>query len=196
MLLQNMNNTSRDELIQNNKSGNLYYAITAKVSFVILIFSIFFGTQLPFQEIASTIEDIGTSNIVNQLVYTPLFIISIIILFSKRNEVLIIIKREKYFFIFLLWCLLTVIWSEHPLVSFKRYIQYLSTITVTLSMLLYSRNSEESLKIFYYIAGLYILISMAAIFTIPGAGGMDDWRGIATDKNNFGQISLISLIIF
>ena len=174
-----------------------YYEKLAKISFALFLFFIFFGTSLPFRERSRDIEEIVTSNPVNQIVYGALFLVSFIVLYSKKNKVIEFIKREKYFFIFLAWCFLTIIWSAHSGVSFKRYIQYLTTVTVPLSFLLYSKNSEESIKIFYYIFAAYVIVSLATVFTVPMArNAAGYWRGIHTDKNGFAQITLISLIFF
>ena len=118
-------------------------------------------------------------------------------LIYKRKTLSEFIKKEKFFTIFLFWSITTVLWSNYPFVSFKRFILYLTTITVPLSVLLNTKNSSELLKYFYYILGAYVLISILTIYTVPGA--LDRFgilRGIAPHKNTLGQISLISLVIF
>ena len=66
------------------------------------------------------------------------------ILYSKKDKAIEFIKREKYLFIFLAWCFLTILWSEHSVVSFKRFIQYLTTVTIPLSYFLYSKTNNKS----------------------------------------------------
>jgi len=182
---------------QTGEKAKKYYEKLAQISFAIFLFFIFFNTSLPFRGRTRDIAEISTANPVNQLVYGALFIISIVILYSKRNEALTFIKREKYFFIFLTWCFLTILWSENSMVSFKRYIQYITTVTIPLSFFLYSKNSEKAIKIFYYILGAYVIVSIATVFTVPMArNAAGYWRGIHTDKNGFAQISLIAIILF
>jgi len=174
-----------------------YYEKLAHISFSIFLFFIFFTTSLPFRGRTRDISEISTSNPANQIIFGTFFIVYIIIIYSRKNEAIKFIKREKYFFIFLAWCFLTIIWSENSGVSFKRYIQYLTTVTIPLSFFLYSKNSEKAIKIFYYILAAYVLISIAAVFTIPMArNAFGFWRGIHTDKNGFAQISLIAIILF
>ncbi len=168
----------------------------AKISYVIFIFFVFINTSA-FQERSHDVEELSTANPMNQLVFGSLLIISLIVLYSQKAETINFIKREKYFFIFLLWCLLTVFWSQHPFVSFKRFILYLSTCTVPLAVLLYSRNSDWLLKFFHYFLGIYLLISIAAVFTLPMAReDFGAWLGMASSKNELGQICIIALIIF
>ena len=91
-------------------------AFLAKLALVLFIFFLFFGTSLPFRERAEDVEDIGTSNIVNQLAFGGLFIISAIALIPKRKELLQLSKQEKFLTAFFLWCLISIIWSEHSFV--------------------------------------------------------------------------------
>jgi len=179
------------------ENHNPYLAMLSKIIFPLYLFFIFFGTSLPFRGRTREIASISTSNLATQIIFGSLFIISILLLLFKKQDMVRLIKREKYFFIFLLWCMLTIVWSENSFVSFKRYIQYLTTVTVPLSFLLYIEDSDESLKYFYYILGIYVLVSLAAIFAIPMArNNQGFWRGIHTDKNGFGQISIVLTIFF
>ena len=174
-----------------------YYEKIAKISFAVFLFSIFFGTSLPFRERTRDIEEITTSNPLNQLVFGLLFIISIVMIYSKKSKAIEFIKREKFLFIFLAWCFLTILWSEYPFVSFKRYIQFFTAVSIPLSYFLYVKESEKAIQILYYILAAYVLVSLATIFTIPMARNeYGFWRGIHTDKNGFGQISLILFIFF
>lgn len=187
---------TKNKKLNVDRAGNFYEKI-AQISFTAFFFFTFFGTSLPFRERTRDIEEIVTSNPVNQLVFGALFIVSLIIIYSKKNEAVKFIKREKFLFIFLTWCFMTILWSNYSIVSLKRFIQYITAVTVTLSFFLYSKNSEESLKIFYYILATYVVISLATIFTIPMArNAAGYWRGIHTDKNGFAQISLVALILF
>lgn len=185
-------------VLNNDKSfeGKLM-PLLAKVSFAIYLFFVFFGTRLPFYEKITEAENLGTSNIINQIVFGSLFVFSIILLIPKRKELLNFIKREKFLTIFLLWCLITIIWSNYALVSLKRYIQYLTTVTVTLSILLHVKDTKQIINVFKIIIGGYLIIALLTILTIPGAHDrFGIWRGVASHKNTLGQISLISVIFF
>ena len=185
-------------VLDNDKSfeGKLM-PLLAKVSFAIYLFFVFFGTRLPFYEKITEAENLGTSNIINQIVFGSLFVFSIILLIPKRKELLNFIKREKFLTIFLLWCLITIIWSNYALVSLKRYIQYLTTVTVTLSILLHVKDTKQIINVFKIIIGGYLIIALLTILTIPGAHDrFGIWRGVASHKNTLGQISLISVIFF
>jgi len=174
-----------------------FYSIFSLAIFAIFLFFIFFGTRLPFGEKITDAGELGTSNIVNQIVFGGLFICSIILLIPKKKEIFSLIKSEKFLAIFLFWCLVTIIWSNYPLVSFKRYVQYLATVTISLSVFLHVKDSKQILNVFKTILAIYLIIAFATIQTIPGAlDRFGIWRGVAAHKNTLGQISLISVIFF
>ena len=167
------------------------------VSFYIFVFFIFFNTSLPFGEKSFNLEEVSTSNPLNQLIFGSLLIISLLIILSKRIELKQFLIKDRILSLFLIWALLTVVWSGNSDVSLKRFILFLSTITVPLSFLMYSKSSEDALEIFYRILVPYIIISIVSVLVTPLAHDFDGtWRGLVTDKNGFGQISLIALIIF
>ncbi len=173
-------------------------AIIAKSAFLIYLFFVFFGTSLPFRDRATSVDEVGTSNIVNQILFTSLFLISSICLFPRRKELLQFIKREKFLTLFLLWCLLSVTWSDYSFVSFKRLFQILSSVTVILAFLFHLHSTDESLKYFKAILYIYIPLSFLSCLLIPGAIDPVNltWRGLTAQKNWLGQAAIVSIIIW
>lgn len=174
------------------------YARVAALSFVLLLFFALFGTSLPFQERAQDVEDIGTSNIGNQIIYSLLFLTSVFSLLPKGREMISFLKGEKFFTLFLLWCLLSIIWSDFSFVSFKRVFQFFAIVTVILAVLLHSPSLDEILKSFKYIFSIYIILSFLAVLFVPEAidHRMGAWKGLTLQKNLLGQASLVSIIIW
>ncbi len=180
----------------NSTEKKSIYSFAAYFSFVVFLFFIFFGTKMPFGEKLQDVEVTTTSNIINQVAFTFIFLTACFSLIPKWSEFVMMIKREKFLTIFLLWGLLTISWSDYGFVSFKRYFQYITTFLVSASIFLHLDSSEDTLKFFKYLLGAFIILSLLSIFTIPDAqdrGG--NWRGLAPHKNLLGQISLITFII-
>ena len=177
-------------------NDNTYGGI-ARVTFLVYLFFIFFGTSMPFQDRAEEVDDISTSNVVNQIVFTTLFLTSTACLFHKREKLFSFIKREKFLTLFLVWCTLSAFWSEYSFVSFKRLFQTFTTVTVSLAFLLDVANSDEALNYLKWIVYLYIPLTALSIVFIPGA--IDPvhftWRGLAVGKNYLGQAAIVSIII-
>lgn len=153
---------------------------------------------MPFQEQIRNVEDIQTSSLVNQLIFSSLYLLSFVGLVTKRRLIIRFLKTEKFLFLFLLWSFLSVFWSDFPLVSFKRWIQIFGASVIFLSALLHFRSDDEALRYFEVILMAYIPLTFLAILLIPGA---IQWefpalRGLAPHKNMLGQVSLVSLIVW
>ncbi len=188
--------TSENTLEIPVKKYTSYYYI-AHFSFFLYMFFSIYGTSLPFQPSLNEVDTISTSNIVNQVAYSFLFLTSLFSLIPKWHFVISLIRREKFIFLFLLWCAVTLVWSPYPFISFKRLFQFITTFMVSLAVLSHSDSSEETFKQFKILLSVYVVVSIATIFTIPGA--KDEfglWRGLAPNKNHLGQVSLISIIFF
>ncbi len=197
MLKNNFNKSLLNPDLNNIRSKTDFYALTAKITFVLYMFFAYYGTGLPFQTSTRDIEEISTSNIFNQLIFSTLFITALISLIPKWNDFIKLIKSEKFLTIFFAWGLITIIWSNYSFVSFKRYFQVLTTVIVCVSALLHVKSSEEFIKYFKYLLGIYVILSLISVFTIPGAKeSYGPWRGLAKSKNLLGPIALFSLLIW
>jgi len=179
------------------RTGN-YLSKIARVTFLIYLFFTFFGTALPFRDRAASVDEVGTSNIVNQILFTSLFLVSSVCLYPKRKELARFIIKEKFLTMFLLWCLLSVVWSNYPFVSFKRIFQIFSSVTVILAFLFHVNETNDSLKYFKAILYLYIPLSILSCLVIPGAIDPvhSTWRGLTVGKNYLGQAGLVSIIVW
>lgn len=173
------------------------FYVVAHVTFFLYLFFLFYGTSLPFQEKITDVDEISTSNIVNQVVYTFLFLAALYSIIPKWNFIISLIRKEKLFFIFVLWCSLTMAWSQFPFITFKRLFQYFTSYFVFLSILSHIGSPNQTFKYFKVLLSFYVVVSLASIFTVPAA--IDDygsWRGLASSKNHLGQMSLISILFF
>jgi len=170
-----------------------YLDILNYLNIIILLIVCFFGTGLPFGERASDVSDIVTSNIVNQIVYSYLFLTSIIILLQSKKKTIFLIKKEKFLSLFFLWTLLGIIWSSMPFSSFKIVFRLITINLSILSFLLYKDGYSKILlyiKIFTY---TFIILNLVSVLIIPEARDPQflSWRGLTGHKNQLGQVSLI-----
>lgn len=170
----------------------------AKVSFVVYLFFVLFGTTMPFQEEIRDLDDIVTSNVVNQIVLTIVFLLSSFSLVHKGKELVLLIKKEKFMTLFLVWCLVSVLWSEFRFESLKGVFRLFITATVGLALLLHCDSIDRPMKYFMLVLGFYVPLSLISILVIPGAVHADDfgWRGLASHKNLLGQSMLVSSLVW
>jgi O-antigen ligase len=170
----------------------------AKLSFFIYLFFIIFGTSMPFQDEVRGIEDQTASNLINQFLFSSLFMLSLICLIPKKQLIFRIIQREKFLTLFLLWSFFSVFWSDFPFTSFKRWIQIAGSAIVCTSVLVYFPSADKAFNYLKIILGCFITLSFLSILIIPGAIQWDfpAWRGLAVHKNTLGQVSLVSLMVW
>lgn len=187
----------REQIVFNEYESRSLSARIALVSFVIYMFFIFFGTDIPFKEKITEVDEIGTSNRINQIVFSTLFLLSTFSILDKKEKLLSVLKEEKFLSLLLFWGFLSIFWSDFSFVSFKRFFQILTTVVVCLAVLLHINPSEKILKYFNVILILYLCVSLFSVLFISGAKDPNfmTWRGLTATKNNLGQVSLISLLI-
>lgn len=176
---------------------NSVYSKISKAAFIILLFFAFFGTAIPFRPRIEDVDQISSSNIINQVLYSVLFLVSIITLIPKKDELFTVVKTEKFLFLFMGYALLSMAWSDYSFVTFKRIFQIITIVLTSVSFLLYADSTDDILKHFKYIVYLYLFLSIIVVFIIPGAKDpqFHTWRGFTSHKNTLGQISLISTIL-
>ena len=181
-----------------NEANKNIYSQVARITFFLYFFFTLFGTSLPFRAGTRDPSELGTSNVVSQIVFSTLFLTALFSLIPKTNNIIAIIKKEKFLMIFLLWCTLSIIWAENSFVVFKRLFQLYTAVIVCMSFLVHSDSIDDvlfTLKIFF---SIFMIVSLISIFTVPGAVSrqFNEWQGLATSKNGLGEYSLISTVIW
>ena len=174
-----------------------YYALIAKITFWIFSAFIIFGKDLPFRDERIELTDVSTSNPIAQIINITLFLTACLALMPKLKEAGKLIMREKVLTVFLLWCLLSLFWSQFPFVSFKRYFQIITAFTVFLSILVHTNSVNDLIRSLKVLFSIFIILSFISVFTVPGAKDTEGmWRGLATSKNHLGQASLTAALVF
>ncbi|NOZ61314.1 MAG: O-antigen ligase family protein [Calditrichaeota bacterium] len=175
-----------------------FFRFLANFSFAVFMFFTFFNTQMPFQQRVYDVASIGTTNIVNQIVYTLLFFTAFISLLPKKEGIVLFIQREIFLTLFLIWCTLSIFWSDYSFIAFKRLFQFYTMGLIFLAVFLYNGTVEKLLIYFKIILSAFLLISFVSVFTVPGAidPSAGTWRGLALSKNLLGQNASIAIIFW
>ena len=173
------------------------YARLAHGAFLLYVFFIFFGTSMPFPDLDPDARlDKSNSNVVNQLL-SFIYIVSLLSLAGKQDQIRTFILKEKYLTIFLIWGLLSVVWSNYSVISLKRWITLFGEVIVCLAALIHFRWSEVALRTFRLIVCLYLPLTILSVIFVPAAIQWEfpAWRGLADTKNNLGQVTLFSILL-
>jgi len=109
-----------------------------------------------------------------------------------------IVRNNQWLTIFLLYCLVSIIWSDFPFVAFKRWIKILGHPIMAL-VILTEPNPDQAIKtLLKRCAYVVVPVSILFIKYYPDLGrGFDPWTGesfntgITTNKNMLGADCLI-----
>lgn len=134
----------------------------------------------------------------DRLLLSGVEITALIVLFRRGDRVSKIMRENRIILLFFAYCLISMIWSDFPLVALKRWTKALGNISMVL-LVLTDRNSLSAVKQFFFRTGvLLIALSVLVIKYYPEYGrGYNGWTwttfycGVSTDKNGLGVICLI-----
>jgi O-antigen ligase len=130
-------------------------------------------------------------------IFLTLIVVGLLVLKNRKMHWSVAISSNRYLFIFFLYCLLSLIWSDFPFVSFKRWVKDFGNIVMALIILTEQYPAEAIRAIFARCTYLAIPLSILFIKYIPDLGRYyhSDWTvgysGVAGEKNALGALGLI-----
>ena len=134
----------------------------------------------------------------DRFVFQALIVLGLVILARRRVGLSAVIKRNKWLFLFFLYLGISVIWSDYPFVSLKRWIKDVGNIVMVL-VVLSEANPEEAIKALFERCS-YVLIPLSIVFIkyLSDLGrvynrwtGEASWVGVATEKNTLGMTVMV-----
>jgi exopolysaccharide production protein ExoQ len=131
-------------------------------------------------------------------VYFVLIAAGLYVLHQRQASLSEIIRNNQWFTIFLLYCLVSIVWSDFPFVAFKRWFKVLGHPIMALIVLTEPDPMEALTKLMKRCAYVIVPVSILFIKYYPEMGrGFDQWSGgavntgITTNKNALGGDCLI-----
>ncbi len=113
------------------------------------------------------------------------------------------VLRNRWVAVYLFFCLVACVWSDFPLVSFKRWTKLIGSPIMVLIVLTEPNPQEAIVRLFKRLAYIVIPISILFIKYFPELGrGFEAWTGeasncgITTNKNTLGASCLIVGSVF
>jgi exopolysaccharide production protein ExoQ len=180
---------------------------TSLALWVPLIWVCIIASRLPSQwmggSVGSAMQAFEEGNSLDRSVFLFLIALAVGILAARSFNWGSFFARNVFLMLFLFFALLSVIWSDFPFVSLKRWIRDLGHYLVVLVVLSDPRPFEAIRTLLRRLC--YILIPLSVVFAkyFPALGrrysywtGAGVFVGAASDKNNLGVLCLISGIFF
>lgn len=177
----------------------------SKALWVPLIWMMIIGSRNPSQWLnynpsgfqqAEYFQEYMGGNPTDKTVFMLLILIGLLILIKRSLSITQTFKSNVFIFIFFLYCIISVFWSDYPMVSFKRLIKATGDYIMVLIVLterfpLLSIEAIIRRCAYVLVPGSVLLIkyfSMGRIFT-PWGGS--EFTGVSTSKNMLGALCLI-----
>ena len=132
-----------------------------------------------------------------------LMVIGLVILINRRVYLLELARRNKWVLFLLLYALISVIWSDFPIIALKRIFRAYGIIIMVLIVLSEPDPIDSIKKLLRRTA--YLMIPLSVLFIkyyreigvyYDPWGGVPLFRGVSTDKNSLGRLCLICAIYF
>jgi exopolysaccharide production protein ExoQ len=126
-----------------------------------------------------------------------LIALALYVLSGRMKRVSTILKANLPIVLFMLYCLASVIWSDFPFVSLKRWIRGVGDILMILVIITDKRWQAAITWVFTRIAFFLIPVSFLLIKFFPEYGrsyrisGSQMWTGVSADKNGLGAICML-----
>lgn len=138
----------------------------------------------------------------DRVVFILLIIAGVLILSQRRIKWNELFTQNAWIWLFFLFGLISILWSDYPFVSFKRWIKALGNVIMVLVILTEQRPYEAIGTILRRLAFLLLPLSVLFIKYYPYLGrayhssGAQMFTGVACQKNGLGVICLLSAIYF
>lgn len=143
--------------------------------------------------------DIDVGSPYDQAFLGILFFLGLLILTMRRFKFSYLIRENTWLIVFIGYMFISILWSEIPFQSFKRWIRELIAVIMA-CIILTERDPHHAMQSLFR-RTVYILIpfSMLLIKYFPEYGieyarwsGMLMWKGVTLQKNGLGRLCLIA----
>lgn len=129
--------------------------------------------------------------------------IGFVVLMLRRIDWWSFLKRNKLLITLYLFMGISILWSDFPGVSFKRWVRTIGDLMMVM-IVITDNNFTKAFERMFRIWG-YILIPLSVFFIkyyrhlgvkYDQSGAMEMWIGVSTHKNSLGQLACMSAIFF
>jgi exopolysaccharide production protein ExoQ len=146
---------------------------------------------LHIQQIGSGVDDQLEGSPIDRNVFTALIVIAISVLAVRGPRVAALLRSNGPLVLFLLYCGLSIVWSDFPDVAFKRWIRAVGDIVMVL-VIFTAPSPSTAVKGFLAWAS-FIVVPLGILFDLGrGYSGLGYHVGLTiSNKNLYGAVSMI-----
>ncbi len=148
-------------------------------------------------------SDLAEGGPLDRLAYLSLELAALFVLVRRRVPLGTVLSRNLWLTIFLAYCGLSIVWSDFPFASFKRWVKVLGLPMMVLLIATEPDPREAFARVMKRAAYVLIPFSILLVKYYPGLGrGYSPWggeafnTGVTTNKNELGYVCLILAFFF
>ncbi len=178
----------------------------SKALWIPVVWLLITGSRTVSQWINSGAMQIGSpedGSPLDAVVYFALIVAGYNVLRQRNVDLATFCRNNRWLTVFVIYCLISIAWSDFPFIAFKRWIKILGHPIMVLVVLTDPEPVEAVKKLFKRVAFVLIPLSICFIKYFPELGrGFDSWTGegynsgVATNKNELGCLCLIFGMFF
>ena len=179
-------------LLDRDRSARTSTALWIPVLWVFLASSRPVSSWLNARAVTDSTDRYLDGSPVDRYVFTVLIVLALAVLFDRRRQVGALLRANGPIFLFLLYCGLSIFWSDFPEVALKRWIRAVGDIAMVF-VLLTDPDPPAALKRLFARTG-FLIIPLSILFDLGrgfyGAEGRY-YTGVTLNKNMLGVSCLI-----
>jgi exopolysaccharide production protein ExoQ len=130
--------------------------------------------------------------------FSVLLLLAVLVLFTRRRKVAEVLRGNAPILLFILYCAVSLLWSDFPDVGFRRWIKLVGDLAMILVVVTDVKPSVAFDRLITRTGFLIVPISILFIRYFPELGrsyepwsGTMHWTGVTTNKNMLGLICML-----
>jgi O-antigen ligase len=141
-------------------------------------------------------------NPIDSALYSLLIAAGIVIVLNRKPDWGMLLLRNTWIWLYFLFCVISILWSDYPLISMSRWIKAFGNVIMVLVILTEEAPYEALGVILRRLAYIVLPLSVLFIKYYPHLGrsyhatGRQMYNGVCTHKNGLGQICMILAVFF
>ena len=146
----------------------------------------------------TTVNAVMDGSPIDAFVFQSLLVSGLVVLVRRGRRPLTVLKSNWPIILYFLYCLMSVVWSDYPDISIKRWIKATGDVVMALVVVTDTQPVVALRRLFSRVGFVLIPLSVLLIKYYPYIGrGYDQWRGtqfnigVTTDKNILGVTTYV-----
>lgn len=192
-------------LIDRKNSSNTRIALWIPLIWMLILGSRMVALWFPMPAIGGEVspESYLEGNPIDRNISAILMFIGLLVLIKRKIFSTDVFKNNKWIFILIIYCGISILWSDFPYVSFKRYTKAIGSLIMVLIVLTEPSPIEAVKTMFKRLAYFLIPLSIVLIKYYSNLGrvyhrysGEMAITGVTTSKNALGALCLVCGVFF